>query len=169
MNPINQKEDKMETKKIYITWNTLLDDCKKICNNIIKDVKYYDCIVSVGRGGMVLSRLIAEKLKIRQIHVFNIHSYVKNTSQEITTLPSFNLKLLDNKKILVVDDVVTTGKTLEYVCGKIIQEAKEPMIETVTEYYNISVNNKPIIKPNYYAVEYNANNTWLVFPWEWLD
>ncbi len=62
------------------------------------------------------------------------------------------------KKVLVVDEVADTGKSLKLVKEHIIEQgATEVKIATV--YY------KPwsIVKPDYYEKE---TSCWIVFPWE---
>jgi hypoxanthine phosphoribosyltransferase len=62
------------------------------------------------------------------------------------------------KKVLVVDEVADTGKSLKLVKEHIIERgAKEVKIATV--YY------KPwsIVKPDYYE---KKSSRWIVFPWE---
>jgi hypothetical protein len=67
------------------------------------------------------------------------------------------MKIAD-KKVLVVDEVADTGKSLKLVKEHIIEKgATEVKIATV--YY------KPwsIVKPDYYERE---TSKWIVFPWE---
>ena len=55
-------------------------------------------------------------------------------------------------KVLIVDDIADTGKTLESLVG--------PKFITYTIYYH----QQSIVKPNYYCFE--KKNEWVVFPWE---
>jgi hypoxanthine phosphoribosyltransferase len=63
-----------------------------------------------------------------------------------------------DKKVLIVDDVADTGKSLKLVKEHVLQQgAKEA--RTATLYY------KPwsLVKPDYYEKE---TRLWIVFPWE---
>ena len=75
-------------------------------------------------------------------------------------LPStkFVERLREEKKVLIVDDVADTGKSLKLVKEHVMQQgAKEA--RTATMYY------KPwsLVNPDYYEKE---TRLWIVFPWE---
>ena len=55
-------------------------------------------------------------------------------------------------KVLIVDDIADTGKTLESLIG--------PKFITYTIYYH----QQSIVKPDYYVFE--KKDEWVVFPWE---
>ena len=63
-----------------------------------------------------------------------------------------------DKKVLIVDDVADTGKSLKFVKEHIIENGAMK-VRVTTVYY------KPwsVVKPEYYEKE---NSYWIVFPWE---
>jgi hypothetical protein len=82
---------------------------------------------------------------------------VAETKGEPTLTQPVSMKIA-GKKVLVVDEVADTGKSLKLVKEHIIEKgATEVKIATV--YY------KPwsIVKPDYYEKE---TSKWIVFPWE---
>jgi hypoxanthine phosphoribosyltransferase len=62
------------------------------------------------------------------------------------------------KRVLIVDEVADTGKSLKMVREHIVQEGAEE-VKTATVYY------KPwsVVRPDYFAKE---TSDWIVFPWE---
>jgi hypothetical protein len=156
---------KMENELIKerISWTDVVQHANTITDFITKNKKNYNCIVSIGRGGMVLSRLLAENLNIKEIHIFNIYSYTETQSGDITKIKSFDLKILNNKNVLIVDDVCTTGQTILNMIQCIEDESYNVKYDIVTEYHNVNCLD---VKPHYYAEVYNADEKWLVFPWE---
>ena len=71
----------------------------------------------------------------------------------------------DVKNVLVVDDVIFTGTTLNAVMEKIAENQQVTNIVNAFLYKNIHT---PVdVSANYcYAAEYDGNAHWLVFPWE---
>ena len=57
-----------------------------------------------------------------------------------------------NSKILIVDDIADTGKTLE------------PLLRPKFITYTIYWHKQSIVKPDYYCFE--KKDQWVVFPWE---
>lgn len=88
---------------------------KKIINEI-KKIRFekFDLIVAIGRGGIIPASLVADKLKIDMFVLWLNFRDEKNNqrykSPRLTKKFSFKL---NNKRILLVDDVNKTGKTLE--------------------------------------------------------
>ena len=117
-----------------------------------------DIIVGVSRGGWPPARVLSDLLENPNIANVKVEFYfdVYKTAKEpvITQQISIPIKC---KKILIVDDVSDSGKTLKLLSKELLKEAKE--VKTVTLYY------KPWTdyKPDYYARETDA---WIIFPWE---
>lgn len=140
-------------KKINITWKKLECECDDICYSITNSFNKIDfnCIVAVGLGGMIPARIIAEKLNIDLVHMLNI----KNGKIE-----EFNKNIRD-LNVLVVDDYCVSGKTINSTMVSLFRY--QPKICKICCLY---CNKHLTIKPTYVAKEYDANSTYLKFPWE---
>jgi len=141
------------------TWNQiytmLLEQTEKIRKNGFKP----DVIVGVSRGGWPPARVLSDLLGNPNLANVRAEFYlgVAETKGEPTLTQPVSMKIAD-KKVLIVDEVADTGKSLKLVKEHIIEEgATEVKIATV--YY------KPwsIVKPDYYEKE---TSKWIVFPWE---
>jgi len=81
----------------------------------IKKIKFekFDVIVAIGQGGIIPASLVADKLKLDMkilwLNFRDENNKIKYKSPKLTK--KFNK--ITNKKILLVDDVNRTGKTLE--------------------------------------------------------
>ncbi len=64
---------------------------------------------------------------------------------------------MDGAKVLIVDDVADTGRSLKLVYETLAKQAK--MVKTTTLYCKYW----SAIKPDYFAEETDA---WIIFPWE---
>jgi len=130
-----------------------------LTNKIRKDKFRPDIIVGVSRGGWIPGRIMSDLLENPQIANVKAEFYkgVAETKGEpvITQPVSMPVK---GRKLLVVDDVADTGKSLRLVKKHLLEEgATELKIATI--YY------KPwsLITPDYYM---KKTKSWIVFPWE---
>lgn len=151
--------------KIYLSWDDVEKNCQDLADKIKHDSVIYDIILSVGRGGLIPSRLLSEYLGIKRVEIYNVKSYTDIASQGKIISTPFNYQFLNNKEVLIVDDVYTTGDTMNYVTSSIYQNVDEIFIATCAMYYN--TNQKwSTNKPDIWSQEYDAKTKWLVFPWE---
>jgi hypoxanthine phosphoribosyltransferase len=141
------------------TWNQiyamLCSQAEKIRRSGFKP----DIIVGVTRGGWVPARVLSDLLEIHVLVTVRVEFYlgVAETLNEPVMTQGVSA-VVAGKKVLVVDDVADTGKSLRLVREHIRQQgAAELRIATVYR--------KPfsIIAPDYYEKE---TRRWVVFPWE---
>ncbi len=141
------------------TWNQiytmLLDLAEKIRKNSFKP----DIIVGVSRGGWPPARVLSDLLSNPNLASVRAEFYVgvAETKGEAALTQPVSTSVT-SKKVLIVDEVADTGKSLRLVREHMIEQgAAEVRIATV--YY------KPwsIVKPDYFEME---TSRWIVFPWE---
>jgi len=131
----------------------------KLADRIRKNGFKPDIIVGVSRGGWPPARVLSDLLGNPNLANVRAEFYlgVAETKEEpILTQPA-SMEVA-GKRVLVVDEIADTGKSLKLVKEHITEQgATEVKIATV--YY------KPwsIIKPDYYEKE---TRCWVVFPWE---
>ena len=96
------------------------------CENVIEKLKDLqidykpDVLIGFIRGGVVITGLMQYKLGIRNIDFIDVTLYnVKKSPRDYVLKDMFKvyniLKKYNNKKILFIDDVIDTGKTLQLV------------------------------------------------------
>jgi len=141
------------------SWNQIYNMLLNLTEKIRKSGFEPDIIVGVSRGGWPMARVLSDLLDNPNLANVRAEFYlgVAETKEEpILTQPvSMNVA---GKRVLVVDEIADTGKSLKLVKEHIIQQgAAEVKIATV--YY------KPwsIVTPDYYEKE---TRCWVVFPWE---
>ncbi|MDX1813642.1 MAG: phosphoribosyltransferase [Candidatus Bathyarchaeia archaeon] len=151
----------METESEFEvpTWNQiytmLLSQAEKIRQSGFK----LDVIAGVTRGGLTPARILADLLEITDIVTVGVECYasVAETLGEpvLTQRVSADVK---DQKVLLVDDVADTGKSLRLAREHLRQQG-------ATEIRIATVYSKPLslIKPNYYEKE---TCRWVVFPWD---
>lgn len=141
------------------SWNQIYDMLLDLAGRIRKDGFKPDIIVGISRGGWPPARVLSDLLSNPNVANVRAEFYlgIAETGSEPTLTQPVSVKTR-GKKILIVDEVADTGKSLKMVRKHIVQEgAKET--RTVTVYY------KPwsIVRPDYFAKE---TSDWIVFPWE---
>jgi hypothetical protein len=118
-----------------------------------------DIIVGVSRGGWPPARVLSDLLDNPNLANVRAEFYLgvaKTKGKPVLTQPvSVDVA---GKKVLIVDEIVDTGKSLKLVKEHIMEQGASD-VKITTVYY------KPwsILKPDYYAKE---TNSWVVFPWE---
>ena len=141
------------------TWNLIYQMLLNLVEKIRKDGFKPDIIVGVSRGGWPPARVLSDLMGNPNLANVRAEFYlgVAETKDEPVLTQPVSMKV-SGKKVLVVDEVADTGKSLKLVKEHIIEQgATEVKIATV--YY------KPwsIVKPDYYEEE---TSHWIVFPWE---
>lgn len=144
-------------KFLRLSW----DDGAKLTEELIEKTVDYnpDILVGVSRGGLVPLRIFADVLDMKKIGVLGIQFYKAigktNKFPEITHDMPLDIK---GKKILIIDDVADTGKSL-VEAKKYIEKKGAKEIRTATLHY------KPTseIVPDYYIA---TTTDWIIYPWE---
>ena len=141
------------------TWDQIYEMLLNLVEKIRKNGFKSDIIVGVSRGGWPPARVLSDLMGNPNLANVRAEFYlgVAETKEEPVLTQPVSMKVV-GKKVLVVDEVADTGKTLKLVKEHIIEKgATEVKIATV--YF------KPwsIVKPDYYEKE---TSCWIVFPWE---
>lgn len=148
-----------ETQFEIPTWNQIYEMLLDLAERIRKNGFKADLIVGVSRGGWPPARVLSDLLDNPNLANVKAEFYlgVAETKVEPTLTQPVSVAVA-GKKVLVVDEVADTGKSLKLVKKHVFKQgACEVKIATV--YY------KPwsVVVPDYYGKE---TSRWIVFPWE---
>ena len=141
------------------SWEGIYESLLELARNIRKAGFKPDIVVGVARGGWPVARVMSDLLENPEVANVKAEFYlgVAETKKEpIITQPVS--ASVQSKKVLVVDDVADTGKSLALV-KKHLKEQGADVIRIATIYY------KPwsILKPDWFE---RQTERWIVFPWE---
>lgn len=143
-------------EKQYYSYSEFLEDSKSLSLQS-KDFNA-DVILAVARGGMTLGHFMASFLDNRNL--FSINSISYDHEKQLSTIEIFNIPNLEKyKKVLIVDDIVDSGKTLK----EIIDLLQNKYPNTEFKIASIFYKHTACIKPDYYVKEANK---WIDFFWE---
>lgn len=141
------------------TWNRIYGMLLNLAEKIRKNGFKPDVIVGVSRGGWPPARVLSDLLDNPNLANVKAEFYlgVAETKGEPTLTQPVSVAVA-GKKVLIVDEVADTGKSLKLVKEHVIKEGAAE-VKVATVYY------KPwsIIMPDYYEKE---TSRWVVFPWE---
>jgi hypoxanthine phosphoribosyltransferase len=146
--------------KQYLTWTQIEDLAIRLADRLPTS---YDVMLVITRGGMVPACIISERLNLRNILVAAVMFY---TGQERTLSKPIFLQfpadpLLNGRKVLIVDDVWDSGKTIMAVRDRVLDTGGFP--ETAVLHYKPSHNAYQEAAPDFYVDETDA---WIVYPWD---
>lgn len=142
-----------------ISWEHFYQLTLELVEKVLKSGYKPDAIIGVSRGGLVPLRIFSDEYEGTEIGVIRVAFYedVKKTGSEPRILQDVNVDV-SGRRILVVDDVADTGRSLETV-RRHFKDKGASDVKIATVYY------KPwsILKPDYYV---KKTEKWIIFPHE---
>ncbi|WP_321363295.1 xanthine phosphoribosyltransferase [uncultured Celeribacter sp.] len=146
-------------KGFHISWDQIHRDSRALAWRLDgkgPDDGAWRAIVAITRGGMAPAMIIARELDIRTVDTISVKSYDHQSQSDAVVLNAPNEEMMgDGTGILVIDDLVDSGKTLELV------RSMYPNAHFATVYA------KPKGRPQVdsYITEV-SQDTWIFFPWD---
>jgi hypoxanthine phosphoribosyltransferase len=146
--------------KVHLTWDDIQECVARVVSQIDRD---YDCMLVVTRGGLVPACLISEQIDLRNILVAAVMFYT-GVDQKLDA-PIFLQfpadPLLAGKKVLVIDDVWDSGRTIMAVKARVEDAQGKPTMAVL--HYKPTRSQFADAKPDVYGKE---SADWLVYPWD---
>ncbi len=152
--------DKLPHEKgFHISWDQIHRDSRALAWRL--DGKgpgdgAWKAVIAITRGGMAPAMIVARELDIRTVDTISVKSYDHQAQSEAIVLKSPDMALMgDGEGVLIIDDLVDTGKTLKVV------KALFPKAHIATVYA------KPEGRPmtDTFITEV-SQDTWIFFPWD---
>jgi xanthine phosphoribosyltransferase len=146
-------------KGFHISWDQMHRDSRALAWRLDgkgPDDGAWRAIVAITRGGMAPAMIIARELDVRTVDTISIKSYDHQEQSEAQVLKSPDAEMMgDGTGILIIDDLVDSGKTLEVV------RALYPNAHFATVYA------KPKGEPQVDTfITGVSQDTWIFFPWD---
>ncbi|WP_421723072.1 xanthine phosphoribosyltransferase [Bauldia sp.] len=148
------------SKAFPVSWDQFHRDARALAWRL-SDKGSWQAIVCVTRGGLVPAAIVARELGIRLIETVCVASYHEYKDQgDLDVLKPVGQTFVDlaegeGEAVLVIDDLVDTGKTAKLVRGMV------PKCHYATVYA------KPAGRPmvDTFITEV-SQDTWIYFPWD---
>jgi hypoxanthine phosphoribosyltransferase len=121
-------------------------------------------IIGLARGGWIPSRLMCDFLVITYLISRKVEHWLQTgrTKDEATIRYPLSVDLR-MKKLLIIDDIADTGKSLLTSVAHVNQLHPSALRVATMQYIPQSA-----FKPDYYAEEVKIW-TWFIYPWNWIE
>ena len=146
-------------KGFHVSWDQLHRDARALAWRLDgqgPDNGAWRAVVAITRGGMAPAMIIARELDIRVVDTISVKSYNYQAQSEPIIIKTPDASVVqDGTGVLIIDDLVDTGKTLEVV------RKSMPKAHVATIYA------KPMgrAQVDTFITEV-SQDTWIFFPWD---
>jgi xanthine phosphoribosyltransferase len=154
-----QPQQAQPPKHFPVSWDQFHRDARALVWRLAS-AGPFQAIVCVTRGGLVPAAIVARELNIRLIETVCVASYSHTTQGQLKVLKGVADSIVAigggrGKGVLIVDDLVDTGKT-----AKVVREV-------LPEAHFATVYAKPMGRPmvDTFITEV-SQDTWIFFPWD---
>jgi len=144
-----------------VNWDEIHRKCKTVAAKIEKSGYKPDMMIALARSGFVPGRILSDILGVTDLVGLKVEHWLDTTAhhKEKATLPYKIPLKVKGKKVLVVDDIVDTGKSMalsvDYIKSFDPEQLKVAVLQHITASQFI---------PDYYAVKIKSW-TWFIYPW----
>ncbi|QGS34315.1 phosphoribosyltransferase [Corynebacterium xerosis] len=146
-------------QKEILTWEGFGVAQRELAQTIADDGYEPEIIIAVARGGLVAAGALSYALGVKLSDAINVEFYtdVHTTLPDPILLePMLDVASISGRKLLVVDDVADSGRTMKLVL-EILREQGAEVRSAVLYEKSVSV-----VKPDY---TWRHTDEWIVFPW----
>ena len=146
-------------KGFHVSWDQLHRDARALAWRLDAPSPHggaWKAILAITRGGMAPAMIVARELGVRTVDTISVQSYHHQDQGRVQVIKYPDADIMgDGTGVLVVDDLVDSGKTLELV------RSLYPKAHLATIYA------KPQGRPQVdtYITEV-SQDTWIFFPWD---
>ena len=146
-------------KGFHVSWDQLHRDSRALAwrlDGAGPRGEGWRAVVAITRGGMAPAMIVSRELDIRTVDTISVKSYDHQTQSEPRIIKTPDIEVVgDGEGILIVDDLVDTGRTLEVV------RALMPRAHIATVYA------KPMGRGQVDTfITEVSQDTWIFFPWD---
>ena len=147
-------------KGFHVSWDQLHRDARALAWRLDGqgpgEGGTWRAVVAITRGGMAPAMIVARELDIRTVDTISVKSYNHQTRSEPKIIKAPDMELIgDGSGVLIIDDLVDTGRTLEVV------KTLMPAAHIATVY--AKPQGRPMVDT--YITEV-SQDTWIFFPWD---
>ncbi len=142
---------------LQLTWEQFHRDCELLAENVRRSGRSYDKMLCVTRGGVFVGGLLGHMLGIRNITTIALKLYDFDQQGAVVEQLSAPDMPLPGSRILVVDDMLDSGRTLSFIVDK---WRGEFTLDIAVLYDK----KNGMLRPAFTARE--IPDEWVEFPWE---
>ena len=147
-------------KGFHVSWDQIHRDSRALAWRLDKQGPLeggaWKAVVAITRGGMAPEMIVSRELDIRTVDTISVKSYNHQAQTEPRVIKAPDAEMMgDGTGVLVVDDLVDTGRTLElvrrlYPAAHFATVYAKPMGRGMVDTFITEV----------------SQDTWIFFPWD---
>ncbi|SDG26540.1 xanthine phosphoribosyltransferase [Alloyangia pacifica] len=147
-------------KGFHVSWDQLHRDSRALAWRLQSHKPEgggeWRAVVAITRGGMAPAMIVARELNVRIVDTISVKSYNHQEQSEPKVIKFPDMDVMgDGEGVLIIDDLVDTGRTLEVVRKHL------PKAHVATVYA------KPMGRPQVDSfITEVSQDTWIFFPWD---
>ncbi len=151
----------MAPEREHLSWDGFGQASRDLARAIVADDFIPEVVVAIARGGLRPAGAIAYGLGIKNCGAINVEFYTGiGTVLDAPELlpPELDMTYLNGRRVLLVDDVADSGRTLDLAVRLLREQGAE--VRSAVIYTKPTT----IIQPDY---SWKATDLWIDFPWSW--
>jgi uncharacterized protein len=148
-----------EAQREVLTWERFGSASRELAQSIADSGYQPEMVIAVARGGRLPAGAIAYALGVKAAGTLNVEFYsdIEQTLPDPVVLaPLLDTDAVVGKRLLVVDDVADSGRTLDLVLDLLRRHTAE--IRSAVLY----TKPRTIVQPDY---SWRETDRWINFPW----
>ncbi|WP_438855270.1 phosphoribosyltransferase [Agromyces sp. M3QZ16-3] len=149
-------------RREILTWDEFADASRALAGDVLGSGFRPDVVIAIARGGLLLAGAIAYALGTKSCGSINVEFYTgvdERLPEPVLHPPMLDAPALEGRRVLLVDDVSDSGRTLRKVVDLLSDAGAE--VRTATLY----TKSHTVLAPDY---DYRRTDDWIVFPWSAL-
>jgi len=153
----------MTDEREVLGWDEFGQASRDLAQTIVDDGFQVDVVVAIARGGLLLAGSIAYALGAKSCGALNVEFYTgvgERLPDPVVLPPMLDEASLAGKRVLLVDDVSDSGRTLAMAVTML--EATGADVRSVVLYTKPGTVHEP-------AYTWRRTPLWITFPWSALD
>ena len=146
-------------EKEALTWERFGSACRELAQQVADSGFCPEVIIAVARGGLLPGGALSYALGVKLSDAINVEFYTdvhETLPDPVLLAPMLDTENIRGRRLLVVDDVVDSGRTLELVLDLLREVGAEARSAVLYA--------KPttIMEPDYV---WKSTDLWIAFPW----
>ncbi|MEV1129795.1 phosphoribosyltransferase [Agromyces sp. NPDC049794] len=146
-------------RREILTWDEFGTAARSLAGDVLRSGFRPDVVIAIARGGLLLAGAISYALGTKACGSINVEFYTgidERLPEPVLHPPMLDAPALGGRRVLLVDDVSDSGRTLAKVVAIIRDAGAE--VRTATLY----TKSHTVLAPDY---DYRRTDDWIVFPW----
>jgi hypoxanthine phosphoribosyltransferase len=157
-----QEQSKATDEREILGWLEFGDASRFLAVDVLSSGFMPDFVIAIARGGLLLAGAIAYALGVKNCGSLNVEFYTgveQRLPKPVVLPPMLDQASLEGRKVLLVDDVSDSGRTLSLVV--------ELLNASGAEVRSAVLYTKPgtVHEPDY---TWRRTSRWIAFPWSVL-